>query len=942
MDKLSPFHRHHNPPLSQNPVTHKPKPTTLSPATLSLVPTSSFSETTSLSASPPPHSYKHFPNFRFLDNLSDVKTLDSVKATHAQMMKTCNVCISDSMAKTLITSYLEHGDFRSAAMVFFVGFARNYVMWTSFLEEFESYGGDPIQVLQVFQELHFKGVLFDSRIFTVILKICIRAMDSWMGLEVHASLIKRGFELDTYVKSALLNFYERCWGVESANQVFYEMPERDDLLWNEAILVNLKNERFVNALKLFTGMQFSFVKANASTLLKMLQACGKHGALTEGKQIHGYVIKHKLESNLSICNSLINMYSRNGKLKLARRVFDSMKDRNLSTWNSIMSSYSALGYVKDAWNLFHKMESSGVKPDIITWNCLLSGHAVHGSYIEILPILKEMQAAGFRPNSGSITSVLQAVTELRLLNVGKENHAYVIRNGLNYDIYVETSLLDMYVKNDRLTISRAIFNTMRNKNIVAWNSLITGYAFKGHFYDARRLLNDMEEEGITPDLVTWNGLVSGFSLWGHNEEALAVIQDIKSSGLAPNVVSWTALISACSQKGNYRESLEYFVQMQQEGIKPNSSTLSSLLRTCGGLSLLKKGKEIHCFSTRNGFMEDVYIATALIDMYSKSGHLKSAHEVFRRTKNKTLACWNCMIMGYSIYGLGKEAISLFREMQEADILPDSITFTALLSACKNSGLVDEGWDYFDSMSKDYGIKPTIEHYSCMVDLLGRAGYLDEAWDFIQTMPLKPDATIWGAFLGSCRIHTNLEFAEIAAKELFKLEPYNSANYVLMMNLYAMSNRWEDVELIRGLMGEKGVKIREVWSWIQINNTVHVFSAGGKPHDAEGEIYFELYQLVSEMKKLGYVPDIDCVYLNTDEEEKEKALLSHTEKLAIAYGLIKTKNSAPIRVIKNTRICSDCHTAAKYISLARGVEIFLRDGVRFHHLKAGRCSCNDFW
>ncbi|KAF2302204.1 hypothetical protein GH714_033732 [Hevea brasiliensis] len=734
-------------------------------------------------------------------------------------------------------------------MVFFVGFARNYVMWNPFLEEFE------------------------------------RVMDLWLGLEVHASLIKMGFELDTYVKSALLNYYETCWGVESANQVFYEMPDRDDLLWNEAIMVNLKNERLVNALELFTEMQFFFVKANAITLLKMLQASGKHGALSEGKQIHGYVIKHKLESNLSICNSLISMYSRNGKLKLARRVFDSMKDRNLSSWNSIISSYSALGYMNDAWNLFHKMESSGVKPDIITWNCLLSGHAVHGSYKEVLTILEKMQASSFRPNSCSITSVLQAATELRLLNIGKEIHGYVIRNGLDYDVYVGTSLLDMYVKNDCLTISQAIFNNMKNKNIVAWNSLITGYAFKGHFYDARRLLNNMEEEGITPDLVTWNGMVSGYSMWGHSEEALAVIHDIKSSGLTPNVVSWTALISGCSQKGNYRESLEYFVQMQQEGIKPNSATLSSLLRTCGGLSLLKKGKEIHCFSAKSGFIEDVYIATALIDMYSKSGDLKSAHEVFRRTTNKTLACWNCMIMGFSIYGLGMEAISLFSEMQGAGVLPDSITFTALLSACKNSGLVDEGWDYFDSMGKDYGIKPTIEHYSCMVDLLGRAGYLDEAWDFIQTMPLNPDATIWGAFLGSCRIHTNLEFAEIAAKELFNLEPYNSANYVLMMNLYAMSNRWEDVERIRGLMAEKE---------------------------------------------------------NTDEEEKEKALLSHTEKLAITYGLIKTKSNAPIRVIKNTRICSDCHTAAKYMSLARGVEIFLRDGARFHHFKAGRCSCNDFW
>ncbi|KAK9279902.1 hypothetical protein L1049_013586 [Liquidambar formosana] len=230
----------------------------------------------------------------------------------------------------------------------------------------------------------------------------------------------------------------------------------------------------------------------------------------------------------------------------------------------------------------------------------------------------------------------------------------------------------------------------------------------------------------------------------------------------------------------------------------------------------------------------------------------------------------------------------------------------------------------------------------MVDLLGRAGYLDEAWDFIQTMPLEPDATVWGALLGSCRIHKNSELAEIAAKNLFKLEPYNSANYVLMMNLYSVLNRWEDVEHVRGLMGAVGLKNRHVFSWIQIDQTVHVFSAEEKPHPEAGEIYFELYKLVSDIKKLGYVPDVNCVYQNIDKVEKEKVLLSHTEKLAITYGLIKMKSSAPIRVIKNTRVCSDCHTAAKYMSLVRSHEIFLKDGVRFHHFKEGKCSCNDYW
>ncbi|XWS46202.1 hypothetical protein CRYUN_Cryun14cG0044500 [Craigia yunnanensis] len=738
-----------------------------------------------------------------------------------------------------------------------------------------------------------------------------------------------------------MNFYERCWDLESANKVFIETVEKKELVWNEAIMVNLRNERWERAKELFREMRFSFAKANGSTIAKMLQGCSKVGALEEGKQIHGYVLKFALESDLSVFNSLINMYSRSNRLELGRRVFDLMEDHNLSSWNSIISSYAGRGYLNDAWDLLKEMESSDIKPDIITWNCLLSGHALHGSHKAVLSILRRIQVVGFRPNSRSIISILQAVIELGILNFGREIHGYVIRNGFDYDVYVVTSLLDMYVKQDFLGKAQAVFDNMNNRNIVAWNSLITGYSFKGLFEDARKLLNGMEEEGITPDLVTWNGLISGYSIWGRSNEALALIHQIKNLGMSPNVVSWTALISGSSQTGNYREALDFFSQMQQEGIRPNSVTISSLLRNYGVLSLLQKGKEIHCFSIKNGLIEDVFVATALIDMYSKSGNSKAAYEVFKRIENRTLASWNCLIMGFAICGLGKEVVLLFEEMRGASILPDAITFIAVLSGCKNSGLVDEGWKYFDSMSSDYSIIPTIEHYSCMVDLLGRAGYLDEAWDFIQSMQLKPDATIWGALLGSCHIHKNMQLAEIAAKKLFKLEPYNSANYVLMMNLYAMSDRWGDVEHIKDLMSDIGVKNGQVWSWIQIDQIIHLFSAE-ENHPDEGEIYFELYHLVSEMKKLGYKPDVKCVYQNIDDSEKEKVLLSHTEKLAITYGLIKSRRDMPIRVIKNTRICPDCHTAAKYMSLVKNREIFLRDGSRFHHFSEGKCSCNDCW
>ncbi|XP_044480548.1 pentatricopeptide repeat-containing protein At4g01030, mitochondrial-like [Mangifera indica] len=943
MAKLCPIQRLHlfnsDTTLHQNTPPYHQKQVIHSPTFLALAITDASLRTTSL----PTSSLQPFPStpdFRFLNETNEVGSLGSVRLKHAQMIKISKNGNSDTMAKNLILYYLEFGDFESAAKVFFVGYSKNYIEWSSFWKEYESFGGTVQQVLEVFGELHSKGLMYDSRVLTMVLKICTRAIAFWEGVAVHASLIKRGLDFDMHVTCALMNFYGKCWGAESANKVFDEVSIREDLLWNEAVLVNLRNEQWTKAIELFRELQFCFARAYSRTIVMLLLACGKMGALNEGKQIHGYVLKFAMDSNLPISNSLISMYSRNNKLQLARTVFDLMKDRDLSSWNSMISSYAALGSVKNAWDLFNKMNSSNVKPDIITWNCLLSGNFLHGSYTETLAVLHKMQSLGFRPNPSSVSIVLQVVTKLEHLKYGEELHGYVIRNGLEYDVYVATSLIDMYVKNDYLDSARKFFDKMKNRNIFAWNSLISGYSFKGLFDDAKKLLNQMKEEGIQTDLVTWNSLVAGYSIWGQNKEALAAINQMKDSGLDPNVVSWTSLISGSSQNKNYLDSFKYFIQMQQERIKPNSATMSSLLQTCGGLGLLPKGKEIHCFSLKNYYTEDVYIVTALIDMYSKSGHLKSAEVVFRKSANKQLASWNCMIMGFAIYGHGKVAISLFDEMCGADIQPDEITFTALLSACKHSGLVDEGWKYFDRLSTEYGITPTIEHYSCMVDLLGKAGYIDEAWDFIQTMPVKPDATIWGALLGSCRVHGNLKLAKIAAKKLFKLEPYNSANYVLLMNLYAMSNRWEDVERIKDLMNDAGVKIGQVWSWIQIDQLVHVFSAEGKPHPDIAEIYFELYQLVSEMKKLGYEPDLNCVRQNIVEAEKEKVLLSHTEKLAITYGLMKMKGKAPIKVIKNTRVCSDCHTAVKYMSLVRGREILLRDGIRFHHFREGRCSCND--
>ncbi|CAN8237707.1 unnamed protein product [Cochlearia groenlandica] len=894
-------------------------------------------ETIRNSVSPEPSS----SSFDLRKKLNGCKTVVSVKATHARLMKLFHM---ELFSKCLISRYLEFGGFGYASAVFFMGFPQNQVSWRDFFEECERFGQDKHSVLEEFVKLQNKGVNFDGVVLSMVLRICTVLMYRFLGLTILGCLIKRGIDIsDTRLVSSLMGFYGRCVSVDIANKLFDEMPQRDDLSWNEITMVNLRRGKWEKSVKLFREMMFSSAKAYDGTIVKLLQVCSNKEGFAQGRQIHGYVVRLGFESNLSISNSLIMMYSRSGKLESSRNVFDSMKDRNLSSWNSIVSSYTAFGYVDDALCLVDDMQTCGPKPDIVTWNSLLSGYASKGLSRDAFAILERMQIAGLKPNTSSISILLQAVTELGSLKLGKAIHGYVIRNQLWFDVYVETTLIDMYVKTDYLPYAQIVFNTMGEKNIVAWNSIISGLSYAGLITDAEAMMNEMEKEGIKPDAVTWNNLVSGYATWGKTKKALAMIGKMKDNGVVPTVVSWTSILSGCSKNGNFRSAIEVFNKMQEEGVGPNSATISSLLRILGCLSLLHSGKEVHSFCLRNNLIFDAYVATALVDMYAKSGDLQSATEVFRSIKNKPLASWNCMIMGYAMFGRGKEGIAVFDEMLEAGMDPDAITFTAVLSVCKNSGLVREGWEYFDLMRSRYGVNWTIEHCSCIADMLGRSGYLDEAWDFIQTMPLKPDATIWGAFLSSCKIHKDLELAEVTWKRLRVLEPYNSANYMTMINLYSVLNRWEDVEHTRVSMRNHRVRVQNIWSWIEIDHTVHVFYADGKAHPDEGEIYFELNKLVSEMKRSGYVAETSCVHQNVSDAEKEKLLMRHTEKLAITYGLIKKKGlAAPIRVVKNTSMCTDCHTVAKHISALRNREIILQEGSRVHHFRDGKCSCNDSW
>lgn len=340
--------------------------------------------------------------------------------------------------------------------------------------------------------------------------------------------------------------------------------------------------------------------------------------------------------------------------------------------------------------------------------------------------------------------------------------------------------------------------------------------------------------------------------------------------------------------------------------------------------------------------DSVFVGTSIVDIYCKCERVEMARKAFDCMKVKNVKSWTAMVAGYGMHGRAKEAMEIFYKMIRSGVKPNYITFVSVLAACSHAGMLKEGWHWFNRMKCEFNVEPGIEHYSCMVDLLGRAGCLNEAYGLIQEMNVKPDFIIWGSLLGACRIHKNVELGEISARKLFELDPSNCGYYVLLSNIYADAGRWADVERMRILMKSRGLLKTPGFSIVELKGRIHVFLVGDKEHPQHEKIYEYLDKLNVKLQELGYMPNVTSVLHDVDEEEKGMVLRVHSEKLAVAFGIMNSVPGSIIQIIKNLRICGDCHSAIKLISKAVNREIVVRDSKRFHHFKDGLCSCGDYW
>ncbi|KAF6142975.1 hypothetical protein GIB67_014542 [Kingdonia uniflora] len=828
---------------------------------------------------------------------------------------------------------------------------RNSITWNAMISVYSKRGdvGSGLRLLSGMQKGKL-GYVFKPNEYTFgsLITATYSATDGsgLCLLEQMLSLImKSGFLSDLYVGSALVSGLARFGLLDFAKDVFKQMEERNIISMNGLIVGLVKRKRAVEAVKFFKETM-NLVDLNCDSYVVLLSACAEFSSSREGnnkgKEVHAFVLRNGMfDVKVAIGNGFVNMYSKCGSIVDACKVFKLM----------------------------------GAK-DLVTWNSMISGFDHNGCFEESLLSFREMKRNGLVPSNYALISTLSSCANLRCIKEGYQLHSEGIKLGLDLDASVSNSLLAFYGQSGCLSDCRKVFSLIPVCDLISWNSIIGVLgASEGSVFEAIEYFINMMRDGWSLNKVTFINVlpaVSSLSILGLGRQVHGLVLKycVTDDGAVENAllsfygkcgeiddcdkifsrmaerrddVSWNSLIAGYIHNGLFSKAMDVVWFMMQKGQTLDVFTFATVLSACASVATLERGMEIHARGIRACLESDVVVGSTLVDMYSKCGRDDYALSVFKMMPFKNGFSWNSMISGFARHGHGEKALNFFREMLDEGQKPDHVTFVGVLSACSHVGLVDEGFMHFESMSKKYGLVPKIEHYSCMVDLLGRAGELQKVEDFIEIMPIKPNVLMWRTVVGACcRANGGKsELGRHASEMLLGLEPQNGVNYVLISNMYASGGKWEEVAKARTAMKGAAVRKEAGSSWVTMKDGVHSFVAGDKSHPETDEIYAKLGELNQKMKDLGYVPLTKYSLYDLEVENKEEFLSFHSEKLAVSFVLIRT-SGLPIRIMKNLRVCGDCHSAFCYISKIVGRQIILRDSNRFHHFVDGNCSCRGYW
>ncbi|CAM8891440.1 unnamed protein product [Rhodiola kirilowii] len=668
----------------------------------------------------------------------------------------------------------------------------------------------------------------------------------------------------------------------------------------------------------------------------LILQCVRSSDLLQARRLQSHMDLHLYQPpNTFLHNRLLHLYAKCGSISDVRNLFDKMPHRDVFSWNAMLSACSKLGEEIHVWDVFDRMP----RRDSVSYNTVMACLAGNGSWGKVVRVLVDMQREGFDPTEYSYVSVLQACAKMGDLRRGKQVHGRIAVAGFIGNVFVANGLIDVYAKCGEIGMARWIFDGMVTRSVVSWNSMIAGCLANLKPADAVELFRRMRIAGVQPDQITISSMIGAYFQCGCVEEAVKLFSVVKEK----DKVCWTEMIVGYGQCGREEEALSVFDEMMKEGVSPDSFTLSSVISACSKLALLSLGQSVHGKAVHMGVAGDLLVSSSLIDMYSRCGVTNNASSIFDLMETRNVISWNSMIAGYAQNGQDSKALDLFERMLEEDLKPDNVTFVGVLSACVHSGLVGDGQEYFKSISERHGLIPNTDHYACMINLYGRSGYVEKAIEVANCMQHKPNHLIWSTLLTVCSLNGDVANAEMAANQLFELDPHNAGPYIMLSNVYAAHGKWKDMASLRSTMKSRGIKKFAAYSWTEVDNKVHKFVAEDRSHPETEKIYEELKVLITKLQAAGFTPDANLVLHDVGQDEKFESICYHSEKLALAFALIKkSKAKTPIMIMKNIRVCGDCHVFMKFVSEVIEQPIVLRDSTRFHHFSDGICSCKDRW
>ncbi|CAM8991267.1 unnamed protein product [Rhodiola kirilowii] len=763
----------------------------------------------------------------------------------------------------MIFGYAGFGDMGTAESFFELMPERDVVSWNSMMSGYMKNGGFR-ESAAIFVCMRTVGVTCDSAAFAIVLKACSSMEDIGLGVQIHGLTVRMGFIHDVVTSSGLVDMYGKCKRMDFCHQFFHEMQEKNWVSWSAIIAGCVQNDDFIGGTELFKKMLRAGCEVSQSIYASVFRACAALSAVRLGSQFQGHSLKTNFGTDVIVGTATLDMYAKCDNLSAASKLFNQLPHRSLQSYNAIIVSHARNSQGHEAMKLFLNLRRTALRFDDIT----LSG-------------------------------AFRACADIKGLLEGIQLHGLAFKSTFASNVCVANAIVDMYGKCGAISEAQHVFDDMVQRDAVSWNSIIASHEQNDLAEQTLILFVLMLRSSMEPDEFTYgsvlkacagaqvgleihnrivkagmgfdsfvgSALVDMYSRGGKLEDAQKLYDRIEGE----TIMASNAIISGFSSNKQSEDAQQFFSKLLEMGVKPDNFTYATVLDTCANLATGELGKQIHAQIIKQEMQADAYIASTLVDMYSKCGNMHDSQMLFEKAPKRDLVTWNAMICGYAHHGPAEMALEIFERMKLEIVRPNHTTFISILRACAHMGLVDKGFHYFILMSGEYNLDPQMEHYACMVDIMGRCGQVTEAYKFVKEMPFAADDVIWRTLLSICKMHTNIEVAEMAVESLLQLDPEDSSAYILLSNIYADAGMWKEVTKIRRSMRYKKLKKEPGCSWIEVKNEVHTFLAAEKAHPRIKEIYEALNILIDEMVHLEHLPEEDDI-------APDNEIVSHAQQL----------------------------------------------------------------